>query len=245
MADNRSGVVGDNSACVSGNNMADCSGDIVLDDSGSESAEGLYAIVKKVSKTTNDAENNSIDDCADNPKNNIPRCADGSQMDFTNGLENNSTDNVGSKSVGGFDDKLQSSPEKETATCSSNLIIGDFENATVEDPLLVGDLGKLISGPIENPLYGSMDDLTRGTANNLEDDNSSNPAGSTSDVLPADDLSTTTVSLSRNADGSTVDESPRYLAGTEKESLDNGIKYDEEEMTSMYTTLENMFSDIK
>ena len=135
--------------------------------------------------------------------------------------------------------------QNETATCSSNLIIGDLENATVEDPLLVGDFGKLISGPIENPLYGSMDDLTRGSANNLEDDNSTNPAGGTSDVLAADDLSTTTVGLSRNADGSTVDESPRYLAGTEKESLDNGIKYDEEEMTSMYTTLENIFSDIK
>ena len=257
MADNSAGVVGDNSEGISGNNMADCSGDILLDDSGTESAEGLYAIVKKVNKTTNDAGHNSINDCAGNSEDNINRCADGSQMEFTNGLEHNSTDNVGSTSVGGFvnatdlakdiDDKLQSSPENETAACSRNLIIGDLENATVEDPLLVGDLGKLISGPIENPLYGSMDDLTRGTANNLEDDNSTNPAGGrpTSDVLAADDLSTTTVGLSRNADGSTVGESPRYLAGTEKESLDNGIKYDEEEMTSMYTTLENIFSDIK
>ena len=135
--------------------------------------------------------------------------------------------------------------QNETATCSSNLIIGDLENATVEDPLLVGDFGKLISGPIENPLYGSMDDLTRGSANNLEDDNSTNPAGGTSGVLAVDDLNTTTVGLSSNVDGSTVDESPRYLAGTELESLDNGIKYDEEEMTSMYTTLENIFSDIK
>ena len=85
---------------------------------------------------------------------------------------------------------MQSSPENETAACSSNLIIGYLENATVEDPLLVGDFGKLISGPIENPLYGSIYGLTRGTANYLEDDNSTNPAGGTSDVLAADDLST-------------------------------------------------------
>ena len=255
MADNSAGVVGDNSEGISGNNMADCSGDILLDDSGTESAEGLYAIVKKVNKTTNDAGHNSINDCAGNSEDNINRCADGSQMDFTNGLENNSTDNVGSTSVGGFvnatdlandiDDKLQPSPENETAACSSNLIIGDLENATVEDTLLVGDFGKLISGPIENPLYGSMDDLTRGTANNLEDDNSTNPAGGTSDVLAADDLSTTTIGLSRNADGSTVGESPGYLGGTGRETLGHGVKYDEEEMTSMYTTLENIFSNIK
>ena len=54
MADNSAGVVVENSAGISGNNMADCSGDILLDDSGTESAEGLYAIVQKVNKTTLD-----------------------------------------------------------------------------------------------------------------------------------------------------------------------------------------------
>ena len=149
-------------------------------------------------------------------------------MDFTNGLENNSTDSVGSTSVGGFvnatdlandiDDKFAIQPQKMKRPPAPAISLSEiWKIATVEDTLLVGDFGKLISGPIENPLYGSMDDLTRGTANNLEDDNSTNPAGGTSDVFAVDDLSTTTVGLSRNADGSTVGESPGYLGGTGRE----------------------------